>query len=106
MKQLYPREDCKIIFTGYQIPKTAGRYLLDTGQYILGAVNMKVKMKIESFDFSSHAGRSELLKFVQKIRPEKVVCLHGEYCEKFATEINSRFGIKAIAPKMGVVVNL
>jgi putative mRNA 3-end processing factor len=106
MKQLYPREDCTIMFTGYQIPKTAGRYLLDTGQYICGAINMKVKMKIESFDFSSHAGRSELLGFVQKIRPEKVVCLHGEYCEKFATEINSRFGIKAIAPKMGDVVKL
>ncbi|MGB9675223.1 MAG: MBL fold metallo-hydrolase, partial [Candidatus Nanoarchaeia archaeon] len=40
MKHLYTREDCAIIFTGYQIPKTAGRYLLDTGQYILGAVNL------------------------------------------------------------------
>jgi len=106
MKTLYPREDCSILFTGYQIPKTAGRYLLDTGQYILGAINMKVKMKIQSFDFSSHAGRSELIKFVQKIRPEKVVCVHGEYCEKFATEIKSRFGIDAIAPKDGDVIKL
>ncbi|MEM2954376.1 MAG: MBL fold metallo-hydrolase [Candidatus Nanoarchaeia archaeon] len=101
MKQLYNRDDCAIIFTGYQIPRTAGRYLLDTGQYTIGAINLKVKMKILSFDFSAHAGRSELLKFVQKVSPEKVICMHGDYCEKFATEIKSRFGINAIAPKNG-----
>lgn len=99
MKQLYNRENCTIIFTGYQIPRTAGRYLLDTGQYTIGAINLKVKMKILSFDFSAHAGRSELLKFVQKTSPQKVICMHGDYCEKFATEIKSRFGISAIAPK-------
>ena len=106
MKQLYTREDCAIIFTGYQIPKTAGRYLLDTGQYILGAINLKVKMKILSFDFSAHAGRSELLKFIQKVSPQKVVCMHGDYCEKFATEVKSRFGIDAIAPKNGDVIRI
>jgi len=106
MKALYPREDCRILFTGYQIPKTAGRYLLDTGQYILGAINLKVKMDIKSFDFSAHSGRAELIKFVQKIRPKKVVCVHGEYCEKFATEIKSRFGIDAVAPKNGDTIKL
>ncbi|MEM2874217.1 MAG: MBL fold metallo-hydrolase [Candidatus Nanoarchaeia archaeon] len=106
MKALYAREDCAIIFTGYQIPKTAGRYLLDTGQYILGAINFKVKMQIKSLDFSAHAGRSELLKFVQKVRPEKVICMHGEYCEKFATELKSRFGVDAIAPKIGDTIKI
>jgi len=106
MKTLYPRENCKIIFTGYQIPKTAGRYLLDSGNYVLGAINFHVKMKIESFSFSAHADRSELLKFVQKIRPEKVVCVHGDYTEKFATEIKSRLGIDAIAPKNGETVKI
>lgn len=106
MKKLYPREDCSILFTGYQIPKTAGRYLLDSGQYILGAINLKVKMKIQSFDFSAHAGRSELLKFVQKVNPKKVICMHGDYCEKFATEIKSRYGINAVAPKTGDVLKI
>jgi putative mRNA 3-end processing factor len=106
MKKLYPREDCSIIFTGYQIPKTAGRYLLDSGQYILGAVNLKVKMQIKSFDFSAHAGRSELLKFVQKVNPKKAICMHGDYCEKFATEIKSRYGINAIAPKTGDTIKI
>ena len=106
MKNLYAREDCRIIFTGYQIPKTAGRYLLDTGNYVLGAINFKVKMDIKSFSFSAHADRSELMKFVQKIRPKKVVCVHGDYTEKFATEIRSRFGIDAIAPKMGDTVKI
>ena len=106
MKNLYARNDSKIIMTGYQIPKTAGRYLVDTGQYIVGAVNFKVKMSIESYSFSAHADRKELLKFVQKIRPEKVVCVHGDYTEKFATDLKGRFGVNAIAPKNGDVVKL
>lgn len=106
MKQLYPREDCSIMFTGYQIPKTAGRYLLDTGQYILGAINLHVKMKINAFEFSAHASRSELMKFVQKIQPRKVVCMHGDFCEKFATELKGRFSVDAIAPKSGDTIKI
>ncbi len=106
MKKLYSRPDCTLIFTGFQIPKTAGRYLVDTGRFVVGDLDFKVKMRIEQFDFSAHAGRSELIKFVQKIKPKKVIVIHGEYCEKFATELKGRFGIQAIAPKNGDIVKL
>ena len=56
---------------------------------------------------SAPAGRNELMKFVQKVRPKKVICMHGDYCEKFATEINNRFpGVEAMAPKNGDIVKI
>ena len=106
MKNLYADEKSSVIFTGYQIPKTAGTYMLDTGRYIVGAIDFKVKMKIHSLSFSSHADRNELIRFIQKLRPKKVVMIHGEYCDKFATEMKGRFGIETLAPKIGDTLKL
>ncbi len=106
MKNMYADEKSAIMFTGYQIPKTAGRYMLDTGRYIVGAIDFKVKMKIHSFGFSSHADRNELIKFIQKLRPKKIAAIHGEYCDKFATEMKGRFGIEAVAPKIGEIIKV
>lgn len=106
MKNMYADEKSAIIFTGYQIPKTAGRYMLDTGRYIVGALDFKVKMKIHSFSFSSHADRTELIKFIQKLRPKKIAAIHGDYCDKFATEMKGRFGVETVAPKIGDVIKV
>ena len=32
--------------------------------------------------------------------------MHGDYCEKFATEVRGRFGVEAFAPKNGEVLKL
>jgi len=106
MKNLYAREDSSILMTGYQQPKTAGRYLEDTGRYVVGAIDFKVKMQLKKYDFSGHSGRTELMKFVQKAQPDKLVAIHGEYCEKFATEMKGRFGIQTVAPKVGDVIKV
>jgi len=55
---------------------------------------------------SAHAGRTQLLEFVQKLRPEKVICVHGDYCERFATELRGRFAVDAVAPEQGETVEL
>jgi len=106
MKNLYAREDSSILMTGYQQPKTAGRYLEDTGRYVVGAIDFKVKMQLKKFDFSGHSGRTELMSFVQKARPKKLIAIHGEYCEKFATEMKGRFGIDTYAPQIGDVIKV
>ncbi|MEK6808037.1 MAG: MBL fold metallo-hydrolase RNA specificity domain-containing protein [Nanoarchaeota archaeon] len=106
MKNMYSDGKSAIMFTGYQIPKTAGRYMLDTNRYIVGALDFKVKMKIHSFSFSSHADRTELIKFIQKVRPNKIAAIHGDYCDKFATEMKGRFGIEAVAPKNGDTIKI
>ncbi len=106
LKRLYSRPECTLNFSGFQAPKTAGRYLQDTGRFVTEGFDLAVKMKINHFDFSAHAGRTQLLDFVQTLRPKKVVCMHGDYCERFATELRGRFQIDAIAPKVGDIVEI
>ncbi len=106
LKHLYADEKSSLILTGFQIPKTAGRYLVDTGFYVNENMNLKLKMKVHKLDFSGHAGRNDLINLVKKIRPKKLVCMHGDYPQKFAVEMKSRFGINAIAPKNGEVIDI
>lgn len=106
LKRLCSRPECSLNFTGFQAPKTAGRYLQDTGRFVTEGFDLAVKMKMNHFDFSAHAGREQLLDFVQKIRPEKVICMHGDYCERFATELRGRFQVDAIAPKVEDIVEI
>ncbi len=105
VKSLYNSPESSIIFTGFLIPKTAGRYLVDTGRFVTEGFDLKIKMNIEKFDFSAHLGRTDMFNFVNKMRPEKVICMHGDYCERFATELRGR-GFDAIAPKNGDVLNI
>ena len=106
IKKLYSDPVSSLILSGFQIPGTAGRYLIDTGRFVQGVMDLKLKMKLSQYDMSGHAGRDELLKFVQTLNPKKVICMHGEYTTKFATELNSRFDVEAIAPKNGEVVRI
>ncbi len=106
LKHLYTDERSSLILTGFQIPKTAGRYLVDTGYYVNDTMNLKLKMKLHQLDFSAHAGRDDLIKLVKTIRPKKLICMHGEYPQKFAVEMRSRFGIDAIAPINGEIINI
>lgn len=105
VKSLYNNVESSIIFTGFMIPKTAGRYLMDTGRFVTEGFDLKIKMNIQKFDFSAHAGREDLFEFVNKVNPEKVICMHGDYCERFASELRGR-GFDAIAPKNGDVISL
>ncbi|MFH1229173.1 MAG: MBL fold metallo-hydrolase [Candidatus Aenigmatarchaeota archaeon] len=105
VKYLYSEPESSIIFTGYMIPRTAGRYLLDTGRFVTEGVDLKIKMGLFQFDFSAHSGRDNLFDFVKKISPKKVICVHGDNCERFATELRGR-GFDAVAPKMGEEVDV
>ncbi|NOZ81819.1 MAG: MBL fold metallo-hydrolase [Candidatus Micrarchaeota archaeon] len=99
LKKLHKKENCSLIFTGFQVPGTPGRTLLDTGYYRNGT-EFKVNMRIEYLDFSAHADRNELLEFVKKIEPEKIILIHGDNCEEFASELSS-MGFDATAPENG-----
>jgi putative mRNA 3-end processing factor len=105
VKYLYDNIESSIIFTGFILPRTAGRYLVDTGRFVTEGFDLKIKMGIHTFDFSAHSGRDNLFDFVNKIKPEKVICLHGDNCERFATELRGR-GFDAIAPKNGETLEI
>ena len=106
MKYVYADPKSALITAGYQIPGTAGKYLIDTGRYVTEAVDLKVKCPMYNFELSSHAGRDELLQLVKDLRPKKVMCIHGAHCQRFAMELKSQLSIDAFAPKQGDVVEL
>lgn len=105
IKYLYNTPESSLTFTGFQVPRTAGRYLLDTGRFVLEDVDLKLKMSINHLDFSAHSGRSDLFDVAHKINPEKIICLHGEHCQRFAQELRGR-GFDAIAPHNNDVIDI
>jgi len=105
VKYLYDNIESSVIFTGFILPRTAGRYLVDTGRFVTEGFDLKIKMGIHTFDFSAHSGRDDLFDFVNKIKPGKVICLHGDNCERFATELRGR-GFDAVAPKNGETIDI
>lgn len=105
LKKLRKREDCSLIFTGFQVPGTPGRHLLETGIYSNENVSFKVKMNIKYLDFSAHSSRSELLELIEHMNPEKIIVMHGDNCEEFAAELEQK-GFKATAPKNGDTVRV
>lgn len=90
----------EIIFTGYCVEGTNGHNLLNFGYIEKDGERVQPAVPVKYLDFSAHAGRSELFKFVEKANPKKVFCVHGDQCQQFADELALE-GFDATAPKMG-----
>ena len=103
IKYLYDDPSSSVIFSGFLLPNTAGRILADTGRFVTEGFDLKIKMSIHRLDFSAHAGHKELVDFVEKTNPQKVICIHGDNCEWFAKELKEK-GFDAVAPKNGDIL--
>lgn len=97
LKRLYERKNCSLLLTGYQLPDTPGKILLESGRFIQKDLNLDVQMFVKRFDFSGHIGRSDLFAFIKKQNPEKIFCIHGDHTEEFAQELRKK-GFDAVAP--------
>lgn len=104
LKKIYKRKDCKILLTGFQVEGTPGKYLLDTGIFRNEELEFNVNCPVVRFDFSSHAGKRELFKIIEKLSPKNVICVHGDKCEDFAKEIMREFGIKSFSPSNNEII--
>ena len=102
LKELGDDPHNKILLTGYQVEGTNGKRLLETGKIYIDKEIYQPKAKVKQFSFSAHAGKDELIKFVKKVNPEKVVCIHGDADSvlSFKKELKAN-GFKAEAPKTG-----
>jgi len=89
-----------ILLTGYQVEGTNGRLLMDEGILELYGIKEKIDMDIEFFDFSAHAGHSELLEFAEKCSPEKIILMHGDNREALAKDLRD-LGFEVTLPKNG-----
>ena len=78
MNKLKDDKKSAIILTGYQVEGSNARLLVDYGQLDFYGVKEKIACEVEYFDFSAHAGHSQLIDFAKKCKPEKIVLMHSD----------------------------
>ena len=107
LPKLYKDANSKIFLTGYQVADTPGRRLLETGKLVIDKHEVDVRMEVEKFDFSAHAGKSELLHAIKKWDPDNIVLVHGDEKieEQFMADLK-REGFNTVAPRLGDVLEL
>ncbi len=104
LRQVHDDPKSKVLLTGYQIDGTNGRRLLEDKSVETEEGMLRVHAEVEQYDFSAHAGDSELKKLVEHFcrkGTEIVFTMHGDNSEEFAAWIRENIGCNAIAPKNG-----
>lgn len=78
LEHLRDDPETAVFLTGFQVEGSNGRRLLDTGHIEVRGVSQKVQCKVRRFDFSAHAGHSDLVAFAKACGAQDVVLMHGE----------------------------
>ena len=105
------RQECSVVFVGYQAEGSLGRRLLEGAKSVkLFGEEIAVNARIVNFQgLSSHADRDHLLAWIQHFSPapQQVFVVHGDapVTELFAEDLNQR-GIPAHAPLYQEVYDL
>lgn len=106
------REECTILFVGYQAVGTLGRRLIEgeTNVRLFGEP-IEVRARIESLHgVSGHADMNGLLNWLSGFKTplEHVFVVHGEdeVTDEFAATVEEKFGCPAFAPFPGGEVDL
>lgn len=104
------RQECTILFVGYQSDGTVGRTLLDGATTVkLFGEDVEVRAEITNLDgISGHADRDMLLGWLKDLNPKKVFVNHGDdgVCDAFAKSVTETHGYAATAPYSGDVYDL
>ncbi|PSQ48716.1 MBL fold metallo-hydrolase [Halobacteriales archaeon SW_7_65_23] len=90
----------KITLTGYQVPGTPGRELIETGRAEFDGRVLPVSAQVEQYDFSAHADKQGLSSFLGAYEDARILVNHGDDCEGFAERLSSD-GFTASAPALG-----
>jgi len=67
-----------VLLTGYQVEGTNANLLVEKGKLDFFGVTENVECQVEYFDFSAHAGHSDLINFAKGCNPEKIVLFHSD----------------------------
>ncbi|MEO9319257.1 MAG: beta-CASP ribonuclease aCPSF1 [Nitrososphaera sp.] len=106
----------KIMFVSYQINGTLGRRVLDGAMSEVSMMDKTGKLKVvpvrcqtQKIDgFSGHSDFNQILGFVQRIKPKRVLVNHGERTksENVASAIYSRLNIRSSVPDNREIMKL
>ncbi len=89
-------ENSTLVFVGYQAEGTPGRAILEgKKQIIINEKEIEIKMKIERIKISGHSDRNDLIRFINTIKPERIVLVHGEKNkqEELAAELEKKYEV-------------
>lgn len=106
------REECTILFVGYQAVGTLGRSIVEgTKEVHLFGEAIEVRAKIMQLDgLSGHADKAGLTKWMQgfKNSPDMVFVVHGDdgVTDSFAQYLHDEHGFNAYAPFSGTSYDL
>ena len=106
------REECTILFVGYQSVGTLGRALVEGIDKVkLFGEEIQVKASIKQLTgLSGHADKEGLLNWINAFekKPRKVFVVHGEdsVCTSFAGCLTGEYGLHAYAPYSGTEFDL
>lgn len=106
------REECTILFVGYQAVGTLGRSLTEgTKEVRLFGETIEVKSQIISLaGLSGHADKDGLTRWMKgfKNEPKMVFVVHGDddVTDQFATYLHDEHGFNTYAPYSGTVYDL
>ena len=115
-KQISPGPQNKIIFVSYQINGTLGRRVLDGSISEASMIDKNGKVKVipvrcskQKIDgFSGHSDFNQIINFIAKVRPKRVLVNHGEKTksENVASIIYSRMRIRSSVPDNREIIKL
>ncbi len=95
-------ENSTLVFVGYQAEGTPGRDILEGKRVIrIDEEEKEIKMRIERIKISGHSDRNDLIRFINTIKPSKVILVHGEKdkMKELEEDLISKYDV--IAPKLG-----
>jgi putative mRNA 3-end processing factor len=77
-----------VFLTGFQVDGTNSRLLMDKGKLNFYGVIEDVNCEKDYFDFSGHAGHSELIDFAKECKPEKIILMHSDQRESLVEPLS------------------
>ncbi|MDH5702675.1 MAG: MBL fold metallo-hydrolase [Aigarchaeota archaeon] len=104
MERLAGNSGDAVFLVSFQIPGTPGDVLLSENRYVLGGRDRRVDALVKQFKFSSHCGRLELHKFLERFDSgTKVFVVHGEEesCLELVRWAREELSLDAVAPQAG-----
>ena len=104
MRKLKNDPKSAVLLTGYQVEESNSRLLIDKGKLDFYGVREKIECEVQYFDFSAHAGHSELIEFAKGCNPEKIVLMHSDNRETLVKPLESIAEI--YTPKTSEIVEM
>ncbi len=113
-----------VVFTGFCVEETNGWFLQNKQMIYLKPRNMQygdqrhkkeqtqhkpkpiqIGLNIVNHQLSAHAGKHELYEYIEKADPEKIICVHGDDTQGFASDLQAK-GYDAVGPKNGETIEI